>query len=190
MSRKKKSGGGSVVRYPPLPRGMNLYWAYGSNLCVDAMKRRCPRATPYRPLLVNNGLLVFRGVADVEASASQSHVVAGGLWWITRECEAALDRYEGCSASGRGLYSKRYLTLQVGDEVRKCLFYKMNSEGVMPPWEEYLEVIAQGYRDFDLPLDMLSQAVERSWGEKNKTPDLTRRWVARGRPSLAKALGS
>lgn len=185
MSKRK-----NVIRYRRLPTHLNLYWAYGSNLNVEAMRRRCPRATPYRPLFVNNGLLVFRGVADVEASSRKSHVVAGGLWWITPECEMALDRYEGCSADGRGLYSKRHLTLKIGDEVRECLFYKMNSVGVMPPWESYLDVIAQGYRDFDLPIDMLSSAVERSWKEKDKTPDLSRRWIGRGRPSLAKALGN
>lgn len=178
-----------------------LYWAYGSNLCVADMQRRCPKAEQYRRLYVNNGLLVFRGVADVESSSRRDDVVAGGLWWITRECEEALDRYEGNRGDASvfnskpwrwhqnaGLYVKAFLTLEVDGEKMPCLFYKMTSHGVMPPWESYLETIVEGYRDFGLPLSYLDQAVMRSWSQKDRTPDLTRRWVAKGQPSLARAL--
>jgi gamma-glutamylcyclotransferase (GGCT)/AIG2-like uncharacterized protein YtfP len=161
---------------------VSLYFAYGSNLNVEAMKARCPKAEPYRKLYINNGQLVFRGVADVEGVEEADSMVPGGLWHVTAECIEELDAYEGVS---RGLYSKRYLTLLVKGQRRSCLYYKMNSVGVMPPWESYLDVIEQGYRDFKLDRRFLNEAVERAWGEKDKTPDLRRRWLAKGRPRLA-----
>jgi hypothetical protein len=146
-----------------------LYWAYGSNLSVANMTRRCPAAVKYSRLYVNNGLLTFRpnkslrGVADVKASKDRSHVVAGGLWWITAECEASLDRCEGYPH----LYVKRYLTLSVNGEVQRCMFYTMVVDcGLMAPFDSYVEVIAEGYGDFGLDLRLLRAAVRRSRGRK------------------------
>ena len=163
-----------------------LMWAYGSNLCHEAMKVRCPKARPYQPLYLNEGQLVFRGVADVEGVEDKSSVVAGGLWVVTPECVATLDSYEGV---GNGFYLKRYLTLEINGKVKPAFFYKMNGEeGIHPPWGRYLETIARGYSDFGLDRDLLEQALERSWGSIDKTPRLRQRWIAKGRPSLARAL--
>jgi hypothetical protein len=165
-----------------------LYFAYGSNLNVAAMKRRCPKAKKVGRLILPNAKLVFRGVADV-IWAPKSRC-PGGLWEITRKCEAALDRYEGVAS---GLYRKEYLTVRLakGGEPQQVLVYLMNSDGVMPPWEEYIDTIAQGYRDFGLDryLCYLDQALEHSWAEKNKTRHLHRRWVQKGRPPLAQLEG-
>jgi gamma-glutamylcyclotransferase (GGCT)/AIG2-like uncharacterized protein YtfP len=163
-------------------RPVTLYWAYGSNLNVEAMKSRCPNAEQYKPLYVHNGQLVFRGVADVEGIEDEESMVPGGLWHVTEECIEALDTYEGVRS---GLYAKKYLTLRVKGKVKKCLFYKMNSVGVMPPWDSYLDVIEQGYKDFKLDRRFLDEALERSWHNKDKTPDLRRRWLAKGKPRLA-----
>jgi gamma-glutamylcyclotransferase (GGCT)/AIG2-like uncharacterized protein YtfP len=164
-----------------------LYWAYGSNLNVDAMRSRCPKAKPYKPLYINDGQLVFRGVADVEAVDERSSVVAGGLWMVTPECVAVLDRYEGVANS---FYDKRYLMLEINGKVKPALFYKMNEaeNGIHPPWGSYVEIIAKGYRDFGLDHALLEEALERSWGSINKTPNLLRRWINKGRPALARAL--
>jgi hypothetical protein len=154
-----------VLRHQPRRR---LYWAYGSNLSVENMRRRCPAAIKYSRLYVNNGLLTFRpnrslrGVADAKPSKDRRHVVAGGLWWITDECEASLDRFEGVPF----LYVKRYLTLSVNGKVRKCLFYTMIDGDLMAPGDSYVDVIAQGYEDFGLDLRLLRAAVRRSRGRR------------------------
>jgi hypothetical protein len=149
-----------------------LYWAYGSNLSVEAMKRRCPRARKISSLILPDARLVFRHVADVEYHKGAS--CPGGLWRITEQCEAVLDRYEGVRGD-HGLYSKIYIKLQYNGRERRCLIYQMNEDGIAPPGEGYLGVIAQGYMDFDLDLAQLDEAVMRSWGEKNRTPAINRR---------------
>jgi AIG2-like family len=159
------------------------YWAYGSNLCEDAMYQRCPAACKVGPLYVPKAALVFRSCADVVYRDGWE--CPGGLWRITPECERALDLYEGVA---HGLYAKRYLTLGIKGKPHKCLVYKMNERGVMPPPEAYLGVIAQGYRDFGLDLNFLDHALAQSWDEKNKTPYLRSRHTRKGRPTLALTL--
>ena len=165
-------------------RVAKYYWAYGSNLNVAQMKLRCPKAKVVGPFPLEDGALVFRGVADVEGR--KGSVVPGGLWKITPECEAALDRYEGVAWK---MYDKRYIVLKMPNgKVVDCLFYKMRSSGIMPPSEAYLSSIIQGYKDFGLDMSYLEQAVEHSWSKKNKTAVEKRRYMRWGQPSLARAL--
>jgi hypothetical protein len=126
--------------------------------------------------------LVFRGVADVIFHPTEKCV--GGLWEITRACERALDRYEGVSAK---LYRKVYLTIKRRGQPSEesVLVYVMNSDGIMPPFDDYLAVIERGYRDFGLDLAYLGRAVEHAYEAKDRTPDLERRYERKGRPRLA-----
>lgn len=152
-----------------------FYWAYGSNLNVEAMARRCPGAKKLGPLSLDDGTLVFRGVAD--AVYEQGSIIHGGLWKISRRHEATLDQYEGAPR----LYAKRYLKLLVNKQEVQCLYYQMTmSVGVMPPGDMYLDCIAQGYRDFGLPLEALDAALMRSWEDKKVTPHLEQRRARRG----------
>ncbi len=158
-----------------LKRTPQLYWAYGSNLNVKAMKVRCPGAKKIRALSLDDGALIFRGVAD--AIFREGSTVHGGLWSITADNERSLDAYEGVSGN---LYRKEYLKLLVDGEERDCLYYQMNSQGIMPPSENYLNVILDGYKDFGLPLEALEAAWDESWGNKKPTRQLRRRHKTRG----------
>jgi hypothetical protein len=149
-----------------------LYFAYGSNLCVEAMKRRCPKAKKLGSFHLTHSRLVFRGVADIEYDRKES--CPGGLWKITRECEKELDMYEGV---GGGLYEKIYIKVKMvkTGKVADVLVCQMCHGGVQPPGQHYLDVIAQGYEDFGLDLDYLDMALIRSWNEKDQTSFLKRR---------------
>lgn len=167
-----------------------MYWAYGSNLNVRAMATRCPRAKKRGKMIVTDAALVFRGVADVvHRKGSQ---VQGGLWRITKECERALDAYEGARGEN-GFYVKRYFHMVINGVHEDVLFYQMNmrdegmARGVMPPSEYYLDTIAQGYRDFGLELAELDEALHEAWGTKKVTPRLRERHRNRGLPKLARA---
>ena len=160
-----------------------LYFAYGSNLDPAGMRHRAPGAVRSGPLVLDGGLLVFRGVADV---VSDEHgQIAGGVWRITPTCERALDRYEGVAS---GLYKKRYLKLKVNGVAEDCLYYQMNkrhSRAMMPPAEAYLQTIARGYEYFGRDRSLLDKALAHSWDDKNKTQWLKERYVKRGRQTLA-----
>jgi gamma-glutamylcyclotransferase len=161
----------------------NYYWAYGSNLNVAHMRVRCPKARKVRSLVLKDGALVFRGVADVQGR--RGSFVPGGLWRITAECEQSLDRYEGVSS---GFYEKRYFAIKIGGKVEDVLFYKMRSRGIYPPSQSYLSTIMQGYEDFELDPAFLRAALEEAWSKKRKTPEIRHRIKRRGLPSLAKVI--
>ena len=75
--------------------GSHSYFAYGSNLCVNQMARRCPGATDPRPatLADHDWLINERGVATVEPfDGSQVH---GVVWQLDDHDLATLDSAEG-----------------------------------------------------------------------------------------------
>lgn len=159
-----------------------FYWAYGSNLSVKQMRKRCPRAIKYGPMEVQDCALVFRYHADV--TLREGATTPGGLWQITAECERELDAYEGVASR---IYMKRYFRIKLQGKPHTCLFYQMRaSEGVMPPSETYLDTIAQGYQDFGLDLNVLQAALEESWEQKEPTESLLDRHDRRGNPRLAR----
>ena len=42
------------------------------------------------------------------------------------------------------------------------MYYRMNSMAIAPPSQAYFDTIMQGYRDFQLPMRYLREAVEAS----------------------------
>lgn len=154
---------------------MILYWAYGSNLNRAAMARRCPGARPVAPLVVPDAILRFRGVADV--AYLRGARCEGALWSINRAHEATLDRYEGVD---KGLYVKKYLKFRIDDVEREALYYVMNQVGIMPPDQLYLNIVAQGYRDWGLDLTRLQRALDHSYRRINKPRWLRGRYKRRG----------
>ena len=72
-----------------------LYFAYGSNIDLEQMARRCPAAQVVGPATLENYELAFRGSGVATIVPKKGGVVHGLLWSITPLCEQALDRYEG-----------------------------------------------------------------------------------------------
>lgn len=161
-----------------------FYWAYGSNLSIRQMLRRCPRAIKYGPMSVKDCALVFRGVADV--TVRKDCTTPGGLWQITPECERSLDQFEGVASR---VYMKRYFRITIQDKKYTCLFYQMRaSRGIMPPSISYLDTIAQGYADFGLDPSILNTYLQESWEAKELTEHLLDRHERRGSPQLARSM--
>jgi gamma-glutamylcyclotransferase (GGCT)/AIG2-like uncharacterized protein YtfP len=127
---------------------MKLYFAYGANLNMDGMGYRCPRAVPVRPFHLKDWRLAFSGVATIiPETGSRVH---GALWEITTECEENLDLFEGFPY----LYTKIHLTHQE----QEFMVYVMNDDPPGLPSSSYFDTIAQGYSDWNLPLDELHHA--------------------------------
>ncbi|MDU2065337.1 MAG: gamma-glutamylcyclotransferase family protein [Sporomusaceae bacterium] len=140
-----------------------VYAAYGSNMNIQQMKRRCPNAQVIGTGELTGYTLTFRGkqngVANVERQSEG--VVPVVLWHITQDCEKALDRYEGYPR----LYEKKNVTVGTKIGEQEAMLYVMAEEyEAMPalPHERYLEMIRQGYRDHDLNTMVLEQAVENA----------------------------
>lgn len=159
-----------------------IYFAYGSNLNIAQMWRRCPGATPLGKFHLLDAKLMFRGVADCVYAEGEK--CPGGLWKITPDDLRALDRYEGRNPDNSGMYRREWVSIEGIPGETRVLYYAMNSEGIWPPSEDYLRTIKQGYRDFDLPLGPLRAAVKASWDNRAPSHVERKRYSRNGRPRL------
>jgi hypothetical protein len=148
------------------------------------MSTRCPDAEPICRLMLKGWRLVFRGVADVVPQ--RGAVCPGGVWRITDDDERRLDVYEGVKG---GLYRKVYLPIATFEGQTSMLMYVMNSEGVYPPSQAYLDGIIDGYRHFkmdDKARRLLDEALNMAWDDKRPSHrEHARNW-RKGYPKLAR----
>lgn len=129
-----------------------LYFAYGANMSVDNMLSRCPHATPIQSFYLQNYRLAFAHHATV--IPCENSTTPGALWSITDVCEQNLDVFEGFP----GYYKKTYFE-QDGLEI---MMYEMNPPLEGCPSDDYIECLTDGYIDWNLPLNVLDQAVKTS----------------------------
>lgn len=138
-----------------------VYIAYGSNMNKEQMAMRCPNAKPIGKYVLDDYKLEFRGVANIIKCKGAKTPVA--LWSITEICERSLDRYEGYPR----LYRKEYIKLKINDKEIIGMVYVMNLGEIAEPSNHYYNVIQQGYKDFNINITTLEQALIESQ-EKNK----------------------
>lgn len=160
-----------------------IYFSYGSNLSIAVMRRRCPTAVPLGKLALRKARLVFRGVAD--CVFDEDAKCWGGLWRVSRADEKYLDQCEGINS---GAYSKEWVGLTGYPGEDRMFFYVMNSTGIFPPSTGYFDRIREGYRDFQIPIRHLNDALKASWKDKNPSHRERNRYMRDGRPRLAKLL--
>lgn len=137
-----------------------LYIAYGSNMNIEQMARRCPTAKVVGTSLLEDWRLRFMGsdhssVATVEQSAGDK--VPALVWELQPKDEAALDVYEGYPR----LYRKEKMFVRIGKEIRLAMIYIMNAD-LYPygnPSRSYFETIRDGYIAAGFSPDLLTHAV-------------------------------
>ena len=135
------------------------YIAYGSNLNLEQMARRCPTAKVIGAGEIRDHELLFRGyresaVATVEPKKGASVPVL--IWEIGPEDERNLDIYEGHPR----LYGKVNLEVQMENGSESIMAYTMN-EGheIGIPSVHYLETITTGYLEAGFDVNRLLESV-------------------------------
>ena len=131
-----------------------LYFAYGSNLNLFQMKRRCKDSALLKKYELKGYKLNFRSkyrAADIEKS--KNSIVPGALFEISKSDEKKLDVYEDFPI----LYKKLYFTYYN----RTVMTYIMvNKTEFRYPTERYLNVVKQGYKDCRLNIKYLKQGLK------------------------------
>ena len=131
-----------------------LYFAYGSNLNLFQMKRRCKDSIFIKKYELKGYRLNFRSkyrAADIEKS--KNSLVPGALFEISKSDEKKLDVYEDYPI----LYKKLYFTYYN----KKVMTYIMvNKTEFRYPTERYLIVVKRGYKDCKLDAKYLKIALQ------------------------------
>lgn len=150
------------------------YIAYGSNLNVNQMKRRCPTAKVMGTGFIEDYELLFKGsktggYLTIEKAEGKSLPVA--IWKVTEIDEQALDRYEGYPT----FYYKADVEIDIkgiktGKEYRKKAFvYIMHEDrDVGMPSKYYVMTCLEGYKTFGFSPKYLEDAILKSMEVSNE----------------------
>ncbi len=132
-----------------------LYFAYGSNLNLFQMKRRCKDSIFLKKYELKGYRLNFRSkyrAADIEKS--KNSLVPGALFEISKSDEKKLDVYEDYP----NLYKKLYFTYY---NKLVMTYIMVNKTEFRYPTERYLNVVKQGYKDCNLNISYLKKALNK-----------------------------
>ena len=133
---------------------MTLMLAYGMNTNIEQMASRCPGSVSLGRVDIPDHRLVFRGVADIEESVGNT--LQAVMWYITDECEVALDMLEGFPT----FYGKKYIDVQINNKSYKAMIYQMigNRLDYCSPSNYYQYLLEEGYQDHGLDLNQIYNA--------------------------------
>lgn len=144
------------------------YIAYGSNLNIRQMRRRCPSARIIGTAELHGYELLFKGSRTgsyLTIEKKEGSTVPVVAWEVTAEDEEALDRYEGFPT----FYYKAELMLLIKGIVsgkirnRKCFVYIMHEDRPLGiPSDFYMDTCREGYQDVGFDEKFLMDAIERS----------------------------
>jgi hypothetical protein len=136
---------------------MPLYFAYGANMSVSGMARRCPRSKPLGPArLARHRLAVMReGWLTVARDPRSS--VHGVVRELALGDVAALDRYEGLA---RGLYAKLTQPVLAVQGPRRAIVYVGANAGPGAARTDYIADIIAAARSWPLPAEAI-EVLER-----------------------------
>ena len=131
-----------------------LYFAYGSNLNLFQMKRRCKDSIFLKKINLKDFRLTFRSkyrAADIEPK--KNSIVPGGLFEISRSDEKKLDVYEDFPI----LYKKYYFYYYK----KEVMTYTMVKKSPFKfPTKKYLNIVKRGYKDCELNIKYLNSALK------------------------------
>jgi phage replication-related protein YjqB (UPF0714/DUF867 family) len=145
-----------------MPARRHAYFAYGSNLCVRQMARRCPDAADPRPAVLSDHdwLINQRGVATVEPFPGNH--VHGVLWQLSDHDLAILDSAEGMPVR----YRRDRLTVHTDGGPSPAWVYIDHRVTPGPPRPGYLPRIIDGALHHGLPqrwIDFLRRWDSAHW---------------------------
>lgn len=139
------------------------YVAYGSNLNIKQMKRRCPSATVVGITALRDYQLLFKVSktgAYLTIEKCEGKTVPVVIWKVTPEDEMMLDFYEGCPT----YYYKttKKITLN-GRKIRAFVYIMHENRMFGIPSKEYIRRCRIGYKMFNFDLSNLTDAIYTSY---------------------------
>lgn len=150
---------------------MNVwYFAYGSNLNKQQMKRRVGKLKDSTRAVLRDHRVVFDtysqtwrgGVADIVESPGDA--VYGAAYLLTEEQVKELDKYEGVPR----LYSRRRVTVEVDDMLLDTITYVASNPGkFIKPSQKYLDSVTSGLRQHGYEEEIAKRIVRAAEGNQD-----------------------
>ena len=120
------------------------------------MTWRCPGAISFGPARLLDHEFRFSYHADVVSQPGES--VDGVLWLIDKDHLADLDQLEGYPS----YYDRAVLPVEYQGNIVMAECYRMQSDNIdCGPSKGYLDMIFEGYREYNIPNDQIWAALGR-----------------------------
>lgn len=139
------------------------YFAYGSNMCWEQMKKRCPNARFLTKAILNGYKFVYDGYSNYRGGAVANIVefeggnVEGGVFEIDDDCIKNLDHYEGYPKA----YQRKIVKVQgENGQTYDAIVYLRKPLENGQPTEDYRNTILQGAKDCGLSRDYVKRFIE------------------------------
>jgi hypothetical protein len=132
---------------------MPLYFAYGANMDVEAMARRCPRSRPLGLARLMRHRLAIMREGWLTATRDPRGRVHGVLWDLALADVSALDRFEGV---GEGLYKKTAQPVVAVGGPKRALVYFGRNDGPGRADAAYIRAVIVAARGWRLPAEALA----------------------------------
>lgn len=150
------------------------YIAYGSNMVISQMARRCPDAKLIGTGYIENARLEFFLHATVECTKQKADRVPVAVWEISDADEQNLDFYEGFPH----YYTKRewLAYLHTGESI-EGMIYLMLTRRFLPPMDDYYRGIRDAYEELGLSSQIktvLEPALTRALDRNQSKPFIGR----------------
>lgn len=143
-------------------RKLRYYVAYGSNINVTQMERRCPTASIFGTGWIDDHYLTFGGrqtMAVATVKPRKGSKVPVLVWTIEELDERELDAYEGFPR----FYRKEQIPVRMDDgKTIECMIYLLNPKISGVPSDLYVDIIREGYQDVGLDEKYLNRAVRNA----------------------------
>jgi hypothetical protein len=132
--------------------GNELYFAYSHNTDIKAFEKLDPPAKPLGKASIDGYKYVMEQFGDIRPSKDST--VQGLLWTIPRKRETPVNKYEQ-------YYHKINVSVNFKGKEYKAFAYKMDAKHYGgPPSKDYINIVAKGYKDNNIPLAQLEDAVK------------------------------
>lgn len=154
---------------------MTLYAAYGSNMCEDQMRRRCPSARMVTVGHLPGFRLAFSGMSKrgggvATIAPQRGSEVPCVVWDISSEDSLRLDRFEGVPHC----YQRKRLGVEVGDLFAPIIdanvYLKDGAQAAQlaVPRDSYFDRIAAAYHHLGIDDNGLYEALAESENEVSR----------------------
>ena len=151
------------------------YVAYGSNLSMEQMAKRCPDAIYVGTAKLKDYQLLFKKGKTgsyLTVEPRKDSIVPVLVWRISERDEHYLDRYEGYPS----LYYKKMIEIEVysfinekaeaGHKQQALIYIMYESNPFGCPTKDYYEICLEGYERFRFEKAILEKALVDSVGQQ------------------------
>lgn len=136
-----------------------IYIAYGSNLNLEQMKRRCPDSIYLGNAIFPSHSLAYKGhdTGFLTVEKNSDYNIEVGLFLISKKDEIKLDRYEGYPH----FYDKKYTYIKNDDNMFLATYYEINEDlDYKVPSLNYLDIVTKGYNNCNISKQQLKDALQ------------------------------